>query len=198
MVWVPDDPGHPPTDQSQHSDVCIAPLSFSETVQSDFAVSSGQSCVLPVLPEETEREESHTRLPHTPVSRQLPVRCAQTSGTPPRRHPPLVAPDPPALVREWPYPSPGFPQTPSPWSLLGRGPEPIPLQTQGEPMPPLGRLPTRAGDFLERSYAPASEAEAGGFSRDLGTREGTLLGRSQRRPNTVVEKSWIVGFVSFH
>ena len=54
VAWVPDDPGHPPTDQSQHSDVCIAPLSFAETVQSEFAVLSAQSCVLPVLLEETE------------------------------------------------------------------------------------------------------------------------------------------------
>ena len=151
MAWVPDDPGHPPTDQSQHSDVCIPPLAFAETVQSEFAVLSLQSCVLPVLPEETEREGSPTRLQHTRVSRQLPEPCTQTSGTPPRGYPPLVAPDPPALVREWPYPSPGFPQNPSPWSLLGGGPEPIPLHTQGEPMPLLGRLPTRAGEFHERS-----------------------------------------------
>ena len=29
VVWVPDDPGHPPSNQSQFSDVCIAPPFFS-------------------------------------------------------------------------------------------------------------------------------------------------------------------------
>ena len=97
VVWVPDDPGHPPSDQRQLSDVFIAPPSLFETVQSDFSVYSLQSCVLPVLSEETEREESHTRVPHTRVSRQIPVPCTQTSGTPPRGYPPLVAPDPPRV-----------------------------------------------------------------------------------------------------
>ena len=95
VTWVPDDPGHPPTDQRQHPDVCIPPLSFAETFHSEFSVLPAQSCVLPVLPEETEREEAHSRLLHTRVSRQLSEPFTQASGTTPRGYPPLVASDPP-------------------------------------------------------------------------------------------------------
>ena len=102
VAWVPDVPGHQPADQSQPSDLSRPLCAFAEPVLSELTVLAVQSCVLPVLPVGIEREEAHTRSSYTRVSRPLPEPRIDSSGTPPRGYPLFVAPDPPALVREWP------------------------------------------------------------------------------------------------
>ena len=114
----------------------------------DDSCISASHCVFTCLPaelsfvllpsEEGLREVTYTHSPYkesqdtrVDAPRGIPDPEWNNSGGPPRGYPPLVAP--PAVVREWPTPSLSAPKSPSPWTLLGGGPEPIPLQNQETP-----------------------------------------------------------------